>query len=241
MNGTETAILIDEVPVPFRPGQTVLEAALAGGVYIPHLCYHPEFGAHGSCKMCTVTVNGRNAAACTTKAAAGQEVEVDTPDLHAYRRTLVQMLFVEGNHFCPSCEKSGNCQLQALGYDSEMMTPHFVEFFPVRPLDASHPDVLIDFNRCILCELCVRASRDIDGKSVFAIAGRGMASHIVINSPSGKLGDSAFSVADKAAHVCPVGAILVKRVGYAMPIGERRYDLEPISEEAARCLVGEAK
>jgi len=241
MNGTETAILIDEVPVPFRPGQTVLEAALAGGVYIPHLCYHPEFGAHGSCKMCTVTVNGRNAAACTTKAAAGQEVEVDTPDLHAYRRTLVQMLFVEGNHFCPSCEKSGNCQLQALGYDSEMMTPHFVEFFPVRPLDASHPDVLIDFNRCILCELCVRASRDIDGKSVFAIAGRGMASHIVINSPSGKLGDSAFSVADKAAHVCPVGAILVKRVGYAMPIGERRYDLEPISEEAARCVVEDAK
>ena len=113
------------------------------------------------------------------KAAAGQEIEVDTPDLHAYRRTLVQMLFVEGNHFCPGCEKSGNCQLQALGYDSEMMTPHFVEFYPRRPVDASHPDVLLDFNRCIQCELCVRASRDVDGKSIFALAGRGMASHIV--------------------------------------------------------------
>ncbi|MBV9286713.1 MAG: (2Fe-2S)-binding protein [Hyphomicrobiales bacterium] len=241
MNGTETTILIDEVPVPFKPGQTLLEAALAGGVYIPHLCYHPELGAHGSCKMCTVMVNGRNAAACTMRAAAGQEVEVDTPDLHAYRRTLVQMLFVEGNHFCPSCEKSGNCQLQALGYDNEMMTPHFVEFFPRRPVDASHPDVLLDFNRCILCELCVRASRDVDGKSIFAIAGRGMTSHIVVNSPSGKLGDSEFSIADKAAHVCPVGTILIKRVGYALPIGERRYDLEPISEEAARCEVEEAK
>ncbi|MBV8442772.1 MAG: ferredoxin, partial [Hyphomicrobiales bacterium] len=139
------------------------------------------------------------------------------------------------------CEKAGNCQLQALAYDSEMFTPHFVEFFPIRPVDASHPDVLIDFNRCILCELCVRASRDIDGKSVFAIAGRGMASHIVINSPTGKLGDSDFSVADKAAHVCPVGAILVKRVGFAVPIGERRFDLEPISEEAARCVVEQAK
>ena len=41
------------------------------------------------------------------------------------------MLFVEGNHFCPGCEKSGNCQLQALAYDSEMMTPHFVEFYPI--------------------------------------------------------------------------------------------------------------
>jgi len=241
MNGSETTILIDEAPVPFKPGQTILEAALAGGVFIPHLCYHSELGAHGSCRMCSVIVNGRNAAACTMKAAAGQEVEVDTPDLNAYRRTLVQMLFVEGNHLCPSCEKSGNCQLQALGYEYEMMTPHFVEFFPRRPVDGSHPDVLLDFNRCILCELCVRASRDVDRKSVFALAGRGMASHLIVNSPTGKLADTNFSLADKAAHVCPVGCILVKRVGYAVPIGERRYDLEPISQEATRCEVEEAK
>jgi [NiFe] hydrogenase diaphorase moiety small subunit len=101
--------------------------------------------------------------------------------------------------------------------------------------------VLLDFNRCILCELCVRASRDVDGKSIFALAGRGMGSHIVINSPTGKLADTNFSVADKAAHVCPVGAILIKRIGYAVPIGERVYDLEPISEEATRCAVEEVK
>jgi [NiFe] hydrogenase diaphorase moiety small subunit len=87
----------------------------------------------------------------------------------------------------------------------------------------------------------VRASRDVDGKSIFALAGRGMASHIVINSPTGKLRDTNFSVTDKAAHVCPVGVILIKRVGFAVPIGERRYDLEPISEEATRHEVEEAK
>ena len=80
----------------------------------------------------------------------------------------------------------------------------------------------------------------MDGKSVFALAGRGMAFHIIV-SPSGKLGDTNFSIADKAAHLCPVGAILIKRVGFATPIGERRYDLEPISEEATRCAVEEAK
>ena len=53
--------------------------------------------------------------------------------------------------------------------------------------------------------------------------------------------DTNFSIADKAAHVCPVGAIFIKRVGFATPIGERRYDLEPISEEATRCAVEEAK
>jgi [NiFe] hydrogenase diaphorase moiety small subunit len=167
MNGSEMTILIDEVPAPFKPGQTILQAALSGGVFIPHLCYHSELGAHGSCRVCSVVVNGRDVAACTMKAASGQEVVMDSPDLNAYRRTLVQMLFVEGNHFCPGCEKTGNCQLQALGYEYEMTTPHFVEFFPRRPVDGSHPHVLLDFNRCILCELCVRASRDVHGKSVF--------------------------------------------------------------------------
>ena len=196
---------IDEMPIPFVPGQTILEAAKAAGIYIPHLCFQPDFKRHGGCKMCTVLVNGRTQTACTHKAAVGQEVDVNTPELDAMRRSLVQMLFIEGNHFCPACEKSGNCQLQALGYEYEMMSPHFVELFPHREVDATHPDVLIDFNRCILCELCVRASRDVDGKEVFAVAGRGLDAKLIINSPTGKLGDSAFAVTDRAAHVCPVG------------------------------------
>ena len=183
--------------------------------------------------MCTVMVNGKPQTACTQKAAAEQEVEVDTPELNAMRRTLVQMMFIEGNHFCPGCEKSGACQLQALGYEYEMLTPHFVELFPDRKIDASHPDVLLDFNRCVLCELCVRASCDVDHKNVFAIAGRGQDAKLIVNSPTGKLKDSAFAVTDRAASVCPVGAIIVKRVGFAAaPIGERMYDKAPISAEA---------
>ena len=232
---------IDEMPVPFVPGQTILEAAKAAGIYIPHLCFQPDFKRHGGCKMCTVLVNGRTQTACTHKAAVGQEVDVNTPELDAMRRSLVQMLFVEGNHFCPACEKSGNCQLQALGYEYEMMSPHFVELFPHREVDATHPDVLIDFNRCILCELCVRASRDVDGKEVFAVAGRGLDAKLIINSPTGKLGDSAFAVTDSAAHVCPVGAILVKRVGFATAIGDRAYDRDPISAEAASCELPETR
>ena len=69
MNATDNTIVIDEAPVPFRAGQTILEAALEAGVYIPHLCAHPEFSPHGSCKLCSVIVNGRNASACTMKAA----------------------------------------------------------------------------------------------------------------------------------------------------------------------------
>jgi [NiFe] hydrogenase diaphorase moiety small subunit len=224
--------LLDGEEVPFTPGQTVLQAALTAGRYIPHLCYHPEFTPHGSCKVCTAKVNGRTVASCTTPAEAAVEVESNTEELNDTRRTLVQMLFAEGNHFCPTCEKSGNCLRQALGYDLGVMTAGFRHLFPDRPVDASHPEILLDFNRCILCELCVRASRDVDGKSVFALAGRGLTKHLIVNSESGRLADTDVAVTDKAIAVCPVGVIIRKRVGFAVPIGQRRFDLRPISAQA---------
>jgi len=223
---------LDGEDVPFAPGQSVLQAALAAGRYIPHLCYHPEFKPHGSCKVCTVKTNGRTAASCTLPAQEGLNVESACDEMKELRRTLVQMLFAEGNHFCPSCEKSGNCVLQALGSDLGVMTAGFRHFFPDRPVDASHPDVLLDFNRCILCELCVRASCEVDGKCVFALSGRGLDKHLVVNAASGKLADTDIALSDKAMDVCPVGVILKKRVGFAVPIGERRYDQRPISAQA---------
>ena len=221
---------LDGKTIPFTEGQTIIQAASAAGVFIPHLCYHPEFKPHGSCKLCTVKVNGRHTASCTMRAAPGMVVESDTEEINAERRALTQMLFVEGNHFCPSCEKSGNCQLQATAYHLGMMSPHYDHFFPSRPVDASHPEVLLDFNRCILCSLCVRASRDVDGKNVFALSGRGIGTHLIVNAKSGQLGDTDFTLDDKAAQVCPVGVILKKRQGFAVPIGERTYDRKPIGE-----------
>jgi [NiFe] hydrogenase diaphorase moiety small subunit len=224
---------LDGADVPFEPGQTVLQAALAAGRYIPHLCYHPEFTPHGSCKLCTARVEGRTVAACTTPAEPGLEVESATEELDGLRRTLVQMLFAEGNHFCPACEKSGDCVLQALGYDLGVMTAGFRHLYPDRPVDASHPDILLDFNRCVLCELCVRASRDVDGKHVFALSGRGLDKHLIVNAASGLLADTDVALTDKAVAVCPVGAILPKRVGFRVPIGQRRYDRSPISAQAS--------
>ncbi|AUL99570.1 NADP oxidoreductase [Rhodocyclaceae bacterium] len=225
MSGT---FLFDGQSVPFTDGQTILQAARAAGHYIPHLCWHPGFPPHGSCKLCIVKVAGRHVSSCAMPAKEGMEVESNTPEINDERRALLQMLFVEGNHFCPSCEKSGNCQLQALAYDLEMLTPRFAHFFPDRPVDASHPEVLLDFNRCIFCELCVRASRDVDGKNVFALTGRGIHKHLVVNAESGCLADTDFSAADLAANICPVGVILKKRVGFAQPIGARKYDAQPI-------------
>lgn len=223
------SFLLDGKTIPFTEGQTIMDAALAAGEYIPHLCHNPEFTPHGSCRVCVVNISGRFTSACTQPAVDGMEIDNSSGQVNDYRKSLLQMLFVEGNHVCPGCEKSGACQLQAVAYYVGMLSPRFTHFFPRREVDASHPDIAIDFNRCILCELCVRASHDVDGKNIFAVNGRGIKAHLAVNTPSGKLGDSAFTAQDKAAQVCPVGAILPKNRGYNAPIGQRLYDRFPVS------------
>jgi [NiFe] hydrogenase diaphorase moiety small subunit len=248
---TPDSITIDGQEIPFHAGQTIMDAALAAGVYIPHLCHKPGLTPHGSCKLCVVDIHSRDVSshvsdrrvqtkfsvdtdsrsvsACTMPA-AGQQISNNTPALNEVRKTITQMLFIEGNHICPSCEKSGDCTLQAMAYHLGMLDGHFPQFFPRREVDASHPSVMLDRDRCILCELCVRASREVDGKNVFAISGRGTAAHLIVNSPSGKLADSGLETGDMAAHICPVGAILIKEHGYEVPIGRRTFDLHQVGE-----------
>jgi len=217
-------IKIDGQSIPFAGGQTVMQAASDAGVFIPHLCYHPDHAANGSCKMCISKIDGRQVSSCTTRAEDGQIIESNTEELNSERRALAQMLFVEGNHHCPSCEHSGNCVLQNLAYKLGMTALTFPNLAVGRKTDASHPDLLINRDRCIYCELCVRASRDPDGKDIFCISGRSENKSLAINSDSGLLKDSGITVDDAAANVCPVGCIIKKRDGFSKPIGHREFD-----------------
>ena len=221
---------IDGVEVQADPGQTILQAASLAGIYIPRLCARKGLEPHGSCRVCTVLINGRPQAACTQPVAPGAVVDNSSEKLIKFRKNLIEMLFVEGNHYCPVCEKSGNCELQALAYRMGIAAPKYPFQFPVRDVDMSHPDVMIDRNRCILCARCVRASRDLDGKHVFDFIGRGPHRRIGIDT-SARLKDTKLDVTDQAAELCPVGAILKKRVGSAVPIGKRLYDQKPIGSE----------
>ena len=78
----------------------------------------------------------------------------------------------------------------------------------------------------------MRASALVDEKNVFALSGRGIRKHLIVNAESGRLGDTDLALDDKAMNVCPVGAILRKRQGFAIPIGQRTYDAHPIHEVA---------
>ena len=221
---------LDGVEISARRGQTILEAAEEAGVYIPRLCSFKGLVPHGSCRVCTVLVNGRPQAACTQPVAPGIIVESNTDQVTQIRKNIIEMLFVEGNHFCMFCEKSGNCELQALAYLFGVTAPKYPYQFPQREVDASHPDIFIDRNRCILCARCIRASRDLDGKNVFQFVGRGSHKRVAVNAEA-RLVDTNLDAADQAVDVCPVGAILRKRVGYAVPVGQRQYDSKPIGSD----------
>jgi [NiFe] hydrogenase diaphorase moiety small subunit len=221
---------IDGVTVTGEPEQTILQAAAMAGIYIPHLCAKKGLSPHASCRVCTVLVNGRPQAACTQPVTAGAVVENDTEQLRSIRKQIVEMLFVEGNHYCMFCEKSGSCELQAMGYRLGMLAPRYRYFFPSRSVDASHPDLFLDGNRCILCARCIRSSVELDKKHVVDFVGRGSKKRLAANNPAG-LGGTAAKATDAAADACPVGAYMKKRVGYAVPIGQRPYDKRPIGSE----------
>ncbi len=229
MSDTVT-LTIDGVEVQAKPGQTILAAADQAKIYIPRLCHHKDLEPFGACRVCTVMINGRPAAACTQPVAPGMIVENNSERVTALRRALVEMLFVEGNHFCMFCEKSGRCELQALGYRLGIAAPRYPYMFPKRDVDASHPDVMIDRNRCVLCARCVRASQEKDGKNVFQFVERGRHRRIAVNAEA-KLSDTDLKAADQAVDVCPVGSIIRKRVGYNVPVGQRTYDHQPIGSD----------
>jgi [NiFe] hydrogenase diaphorase moiety small subunit len=211
------------------PGQLLIDAAKENGVYIPSLCHYQGLKPAGSCRICNVRVNGRNMTACTTPVTEGIVVENDIPELNELRKAIIEVLFVSGNHFCPSCEKSGNCELQALAYRFQMMVPRFPYEFPVKGVEARGNYLLHDRNRCVLCKRCIRSVTK-DGKHVFAYRGRG-GEHLHVAMDIELAAQLTEAEAQAAMDICPVGAIIKKEQGFRVPIGERKFDRAPIGSE----------
>lgn len=209
--------------------KTVLEVAKEHHIYIPTLCNLEGIKPQGSCRVCTCMIDGRMMTACTTPVSNGMNVITKTDELDNLRSKIIELLFAEGNHFCPACERSGNCELQALAYLYKIMVPEFDYIFPNRDVDASHPKLIIDHNRCILCKRCIRRKREADNPTWFVFENRG--DKVQINFDHELTADMDDELAQKAMDTCPVGAIIRKEKGYDVPIGLRKYDLHPIGSD----------
>lgn len=224
-------IQIDGVAVTAEEGAYLVDVAAEAGIYIPTLCYLKGQSPLGTCRACSVKVDGRVTAACTVRVTAGMRVEVEEPETTDMRKSLVEMLFAEGNHNCPSCEKSGRCTLQAVGYEVGMMVSRFPYQFPVRAVDHASEHIWLERDRCIFCQRCVEFIRDrTTGEKIFSISGRGHDARIEIDV---ELADAMPpDQVREAVQICPVGTILEKQVGYDTPIGQRRYEVESVRDRA---------
>ncbi len=209
----------------------------AAGVYIPHLCYHPEFKPHGSCKLCTVEVerppDGVVHAARRSRHGRRErhrraQRRAPGADADAVRR---------GQPLLPVLREER--RLQAAGdrlrprHDVAALRP----LFSRPPGRRSHPELLLDFNRCILCSLCVRASRDVDGKNVFALSGRGIRTRLIVNAKSGRLADTDIARGRQGGARLPGGRHPAQAQGIRRAARRRRFDLKPIS--GVRRRIGE--
>ncbi len=224
-------IEIDGVTVITEEGRSLVDVAAESGVYIPTLCYLRGKPALGTCRVCSVKVDGRVVPACAVQVTDGLHVEVDEPQTIDMRKALVEMLFSEGNHNCPSCEKSGRCDLQAVGYEVDMTVSRFPYQFPERVQDHACDRIWLERDRCIFCQRCVEFIRDhATGQKIFSISGRGEHARIEIDV---ELADAMpLEQVREAVAICPVGTILEKQKGYDDPIGQRLYDIESVADRA---------
>jgi len=224
-------LVLEGNAVEAEEGANLVEVAGENGVYIPTLCYLKGEPCIGTCRVCSVRVNGNITAACSVAVSDGMEVQVSEPEVSDMRRALVEALFSEGNHNCPSCEKSGRCELQAVGYETGMVVSRFPYRYPPRDRDVGAKRLWLERDRCIFCQRCVEHIRDRNsGHKIFSINGRGSRARIEID----------VELADRmppeqvreAMDICPVGCILEKRVGFDVPMGERKFEVQTHRERA---------
>lgn len=216
---------VDGKPYQAEEGTNLIDAAQAHGIFIPSLCYFPHIDPPlGTCRTCTCKINGRYNPACTETVKEGLKVEVNTPELLDMRKALVEMMFAEGNHFCPACEKSGNCDLQHMGYELGISESRFPHLFQDRLIDYRPRRMVLEHNRCIKCKRCVEEVLTGDGKRVFNYVNRGNETQVGIDyEQEARLSDGD---AEKAMAICPTGAIIVRGKSFTKPFGDRAFDLK---------------
>lgn len=201
-------ITIDGIRLEVQDNKCVLESALTSGIYIPHLCHHPDLPENGSCRMCIVEVEGQDGVtpSCMLKPQDGMVIHTKTEKLNKLRAMALELLLAGHPEDCSSCPKYGNCELQTLmqymgGASSRMKTR--VKGFSQ---NSCNPLIDHDMNRCILCGRCVRACNDLRGVGVLQYQKKGMETYVgTIHEKL--LADADCRFCQACAEVCPTGTI----------------------------------
>ena len=206
-------LTIDGFPIEVPKGATVLDAALANGIYVPHLCHHPDLRSVGVCRLCMVEIEKRgNAIGCKTPAENGMVVRTETPAIRDMRRVAVELIMVNHHGECLTCNKSATCKLQEVaryvGVRPEQLT-RLRQPGPQFEIDDSNPFFVRDMNKCVLCGICVRTCEEIQGVSALDFAYRGFSSVVTTFGDRPMVASRCESCGECVVR-CPVGALAPK-------------------------------
>jgi len=191
--------------VEVKTGTTILKASIRAGFYIPTLCYLDKLNPIGSCRICSVEVEGVDGMimSCKTPVEKGMKVTTESEKITKYRQDMMRMILVEHPRDCPVCERSGECSLQNKTYELDVKGHDWAvpDFKKVDVVDWGL--IQYDQNLCIMCERCIKVCREVQGVAAYKIDGHGFDSKI--NTVTGEKLDCDFC--GQCISVCPVGAL----------------------------------
>jgi NADH-quinone oxidoreductase subunit G len=235
MPDDELTITINGREIPATKGQLVIDAAEKNGVFIPRFCYHPRMNPVGMCRMCIVDIDtGRGPAlqpACMIQVAPDMKVDTESSATRKAQDGVLEFLLANHPLDCPVCDKGGECPLQDNAYaygpgESRFVEEkrHFEKPIPVSSL------VLLDRERCILCDRCTRFASEVAGDPLIHFQHRG--SQTEVNTFPDHPFASYFS--GNTVQICPVGALTASPFRFRA----RPWDLEKVESTCTSCAVG---
>ena len=207
-NTTTVSITINGVAHDVAAGQQLIMAAERAGEYIPRFCHHDKLEPVGKCRMCLVEVESPRGTAlvpaCTTPVAEGMIVDTESRVVKKAQEGVLEFLLINHPLDCPVCDKGGECPLQDQSVAFGRGESRFIEEKRtyLKPMPVSDL-VLLDRERCVLCDRCVRVADDIAGDPLIEFIDRG--NHVQINTFPNEPFSSYFS--GNTVQACPVGAL----------------------------------
>jgi NADH-quinone oxidoreductase subunit G len=232
---TDVTLTINGREITAPKGQLVIAAAERHGVFIPRFCYHPRMKPVGMCRMCIVDIDtGRGPAlqpSCMIEVAQDMKVETDSAATKKAQDGVLEFLLINHPLDCPVCDKGGECPLQDNAYAYGPGESRFVEekrhYEKPIPISAT---VMLDRERCILCDRCTRFADEVAGDPLIHFINRG--SQTEVNTFPDHPFSSYFS--GNTVQICPVGALTAKPFRFKA----RPWDLEKIESTCTSCSVG---
>ena len=202
--------VIDNRPVSVEAGTSILDAAAAAGIRIPHLCYLREINEIAACRLCVVEVEGieRLVTACDNEVLEGMVIRTNSPRVHRARRTNLRLLLSQHDTSCTTCIRSGNCELQTIASELNI---HF-QPYEVRPersrVDLEAP-LIREAGKCIKCMRCVQVCDKIQDMHIWDVAGTGSRTTVDV-SFNRLLKDTECTFCGQCVTHCPTGALTAR-------------------------------